>query len=65
MENWKYKKLEWIMNTPIPCLPFTNVWDEFEQDFLEDWKDILAPEKAAIALTELRMKGDRVDEYIS
>ena len=65
VEEWKQGKVEWIMTTPILWPPFLSLWNKFEHNFLEDWKDSLAPKKAVQALLELRMKGDQVDEYIS
>ena len=57
-KEWKQGKVEWITTTPIPQPPFLILWNEFEHDFTEDWKDVLAPEKAAQVLLELRMKGN-------
>jgi hypothetical protein len=37
--EWKRSVENWIMRRPIPAPPHVDVWDEFEQDFVQDWDD--------------------------
>ena len=45
------------MRRPIPAPPHVDVWEEFEQDFIQDWDDTNAHYKAAAELDKLKMEG--------
>ena len=53
------------MRRPIPAPPHVDVWDEFEQDFIQDWDDTNAHYKAAAELDKLKMEGSNIDHYIT
>ena len=53
------------MRRPIPTPPHVDVWDEFEQDFIQDWDDTNAHYKAAAELDKLKMEGSNIDHYIT
>ena len=53
------------MGRPIPAPPHINVWEEFEQDFIQDWDDTNAHYKAAAELDKLKMEGSNIDHYIT
>ena len=42
-----------------------DVWDKFEQDFIQDWDDTNAHYKAAAELDKLKMEGSNIDHYIT
>ena len=52
------------MRRPIPTPPHVDVWEEFEQDFIQDWDDTNAHYKAAAELDKLKMEGSNIDHYI-
>ena len=35
--EWKRSVENWVMRRPIPTPPHVDIWDEFEQDFIQDW----------------------------
>ena len=53
------------MRRPIPTPPHVDVWDEFEQDFVQDWDDTNAHYKVAAELDKLKMEGSNIDHYIT
>ena len=53
------------MRRPIPTPPHVDVWEEFEQDFVQDWDDTNAHYKAAAELDKLKMEGSNIDHYIT
>ena len=53
------------MGRPIPTPPHIDVWEEFEQDFVQDWDDTNAHYKAAAELDKLKMEGTNIDHYIT
>ena len=53
------------MEEPIARPPCPDIFDEFLQDFVQDWTDTLAPEKASTALSQLKMDKDRINHYIN
>ena len=53
------------MRRPILTPPHVDVWDEFEQDFVQDWDDTNAHYKAAAELDKLKMEGSNIDHYIT
>ena len=63
--EWKHSVENWIMRRPIPAPPHVDVWDEFEQDFIQDWDDTNAHYKAAAELDKLKMEGSNIDHYIT
>ena len=63
--EWKRSVENWIMRRPIPAPPHVDVWDEFEQDFIQDWDDTNAHYKAAAELDKLKMEGSNIDHYIT
>ena len=48
------------MRRLIPTPPHVDVWEEFEQDFIQDWDDTNAHYKAAAELDKLKMEGVRL-----
>ena len=40
--EWKRSMENWVMRRPIPTPPHVDVWEEFEQDFIQDWDDMNA-----------------------
>ena len=52
------------MRRPIPTPPHVDVWEEFEQDFIQDWDDTNTHYKAAAELNKLKMEGSNIDHYI-
>jgi hypothetical protein len=63
--EWKRSVENWIMRRPIPAPPHVDVWEEFEQDFIQDWDDTNAHYKAAAELDKLKMEGSNIDHYIT
>ena len=63
--EWKWSVENWIMRRPIPTPPHVDVWEEFEQDFIQDWDDTNAHYKAAAELDKLKMEGSNIDHYIT
>jgi hypothetical protein len=63
--EWKRSVENWIMRRPIPTPPHVDVWDQFEQDFIQDWDDTNAHYKAAAELDKLKMDGNNIDHYIT
>ena len=53
------------MRKPIPTPPHIDVWEEFEQDFIQDWDDMNAHYKATAELDKLKMEGSNIDHYIT
>ena len=53
------------MRRPIPAPPHVDVWEEFEQDFIQDWDDTNAHYKAVAELNKLKMEGSNIDHYIT
>ena len=53
------------MGRLIPTPPYVNVWDKFEQDFIQDWDNTNAHYKAAAKLNKLKMKGSNINHYIT
>ena len=37
--EWKRSVENWVMRRLIPTPPHVDVWEEFEQDFIQDWDD--------------------------
>ena len=52
------------MGNPIPMPPRLNIWEEFEQDFVQDWTDTNEHYKVASKLDQLQMIGSDIDAYI-
>jgi hypothetical protein len=52
------------MRRLILAPPHVDVWDEFEQDFVQDWDDTNAHYKAVAELNKLKMEGSNIDHYI-
>ena len=63
--EWKQSVENWVMRRPIPTPPHVDVWEEFEQDFIQDWDDTNAHYKAAAELDKLKMEGTNIDHYIT
>ena len=63
--EWKRSIENWIMRRPILTPPHVDVWEEFEQDFIQDWDDTNAHYKAAAELDKLKMEGSNIDHYIT
>jgi hypothetical protein len=63
--EWKRSVENWVMRRPIPTPPHVDVWEEFEQDFIQDWDDTNAHYKAAAELDKLKMEGSNIDHYIT
>ena len=63
--EWKRSVENWIMGRPILAPPHVDVWEEFEQDFIQDWDDTNAHYKAAAELDKLKMEGSNIDHYIT
>jgi ribosomal protein S10 len=63
--EWKRSVENWIMRRPIPAPPHLDIWEEFEQDFIQDWDDTNAHYKAAAELDKLKMEGSNIDHYIT
>jgi Retrotransposon gag protein len=63
--EWKRSVENWIMRRPIPTPPHIDIWDEFEQDFVQDWDDTNAYYKAAAELDKLKMEGSNINHYIT
>ena len=63
--KWKRSIENWIMRRPIPTPPHIDVWEEFEQDFIQDWDDTNAYYKAAAKLDKLKMEGSNINHYIT
>ena len=53
------------MRRLIPAPPHINVWDEFEQDFIQNWDNTNAHYKATAELDKLKMEGSNIDHYIT
>ena len=53
------------MRRPIPTPPHIDVWEEFEQDFIQDWDDTNAHYKAAVELDKLKMEASNINHYIT
>ena len=53
------------MRRPIPTPPHLNIWNKFEQDFIQDWDDIKTHYKVAAELNKLKMEGSNIDHYIT
>jgi hypothetical protein len=63
--EWKRSVENWIMRRPILAPPHLDIWEEFEQDFVQDWDDTNAHYKAAAELDKLKMEGSNIDHYIT
>ena len=63
--EWKCSVENWVMQRPIPTPPHVDVWEEFEQDFVQDWDDTNAHYKAAAELNKLKMEGSNINHYIT
>jgi hypothetical protein len=53
------------MRRPILATPHLDIWEEFEQDFIQDWDNTNAHYKAAAKLDKLKMEGSNIDHYIT
>jgi ribosomal protein S10 len=63
--EWKQSVENWVMRRPIPTLPHVDIWDEFEQDFIQDWDDMNTHYKATTKLDKLKMESSNIDHYIT
>ena len=65
MAEWKRSIENWVMRRPIPTPPHVDVWEEFEQDFIQDWDDTNTHYKAMVELDKLKMEGSNINHYIT
>jgi Retrotransposon gag protein len=68
VKHWVDKKFNWlsgVMRNPDLLPEGMNAWDVLRADFERSFEDYLGPKMAGFKLQELRMKKDRVDDYIA
>ena len=63
--EWKRSTENWILSIPTPSAPNRTVYEDFEEEFIESWTDTNESHRATVALDKLRMKDEKVDEYIT
>ena len=63
--KWKRSAENWILSIPAPSAPNKTVYDNFEDKFIESWTDTNESHHATAALDKLRMKDEKIDEYIT
>lgn len=68
IQYFKYRNHKWyfeVKSNPNVLPEGKNVWEALEEDFKESFEDCLGPTKAWAELEKIRMKEDRLDEYIA
>ena len=63
--EWKRSAENWILSIPAPSAPNKTVYEDFEEEFIESWTDTNKAHRAAATLDKLRMKDEKIDEYIT
>ena len=63
--EWKRSAENWILSIPAPSAPNKTVYEDFEEEFIESWTDTNESHRATTALDKLRMKDEKINEYIT
>ena len=63
--EWKRSAENWILSIPAPSAPNKTIYEDFEEEFIESWTDMNKSHRATMALDKLRMKDEKIDEYIA
>ena len=63
--EWKQSAENWILSIPAPSAPNRTIYEDFEEEFIKSWTDTNESHRATAALDKLRMKDEKIDEYIA